>query len=334
MTGGLGYLGSHTCVELRRAGYPLVIADNLANSKASVLERVREFGRGEMVFERTDIRDRAALAGIFSRYRIDAVIHFAGHKAVGESVAKAREYYDNNVGTTLSLLEVMARHEVRRLVFSSSATVYGDPQRLPLTEDHPRRAASPYGRTKQFIESIIEDVGAGTPGFCHATLRYFNPIGAHPSGRLGEDPRGIPNNLFPYLTQVAVGRLKKLRVFGGDYQTRDGTGIRDYLHVMDLAAGHVAALRYLLDTNRSITANLGTGHGYTVLEVLGAFARVNGVSIPYEIAPRRAGDVACLFADASLAMRELLWRAKLGLEDMCRSAWAWQRANPAGYPDR
>ena len=232
----------------------------------------------------------------------------------------------------MSLLGSMEKHSVRRIVFSSSATVYGDPQRLPLVETHPLNAINPYGRTKLFIESILSDVAAGSPGFSHATLRYFNPIGAHPSGRIGEDPRGIPNNLFPYVTQVAVGRLDKLRIFGDDYDTVDGTGVRDYIHVMDLAAGHVAALRYLLSGNRSITANLGTGNGKSVLEVVCAFERMTGIRIPYEFVPRRAGDVASCYADASLAAAKLDWRAQLGIDDMCRDSWAWQSANPQGYP--
>ena len=333
VTGGLGYIGSHTCVALQKAGHGLAIADNLSNSKIAVLERIRALGGGSVAFHQVDLRDAKGLAAAFEGAPVDAVIHFAGHKAVGESVEKPLEYYDNNIGGTFVLLEAMARYSVRRIVFSSSATVYGDPQKLPLTEEHPLGAVNPYGRTKQFIEAILSDVAAGTPGFRHATLRYFNPIGAHPSGRIGEDPRGIPNNLFPYVTQVAVGRLKQLRVFGGDYRTPDGTGVRDYIHVMDLAAGHVAALDYLVGKDRSITANLGTGRGSSVLEVIGAFERVTGLRIPHEIAARRPGDVASCYADASLALRELGWRTHLGIEDMCRDAWAWQSANPQGYPD-
>jgi UDP-glucose 4-epimerase len=333
VTGGLGYIGSHTCVELLRAGYALTIVDNLANSKSSVLERIRSLGGPDVRFHRADLRDLAALEAAFSEGTIEAVIHFAGLKAVGESVAKPLEYYDNNVGGTFRLLEAMSRFSVRRIVFSSSATVYGDPQRLPLTEDHPLGAVNPYGRTKQFIESILSDVAVAQPGFCHATLRYFNPIGAHPSGLMGEDPRGIPNNLFPYVTQVAIGRLERLRVFGNDYETVDGTGVRDYIHVMDLAAGHVAALRFLLEKDRSITVNLGTGRGYSVLEVVKAFEKVTGIPIPKEFAPRRPGDVASCYADVSLARKALGWQTRLDLEDMCRDSWAWQSANPRGYPD-
>ena len=333
VTGGLGYIGSHTCVALQRAGYPLAVVDNLANSKVSVLERIRDLGGGTVEFHRVDLRDETALAQILKQHPVEAVIHFAGHKAVGESISKPLEYYDNNIGGTLTLLKAMERHGIRRIVFSSSATVYGDPQRLPLDERHPLGAVNPYGRTKQFIESILTDMAAGSPEFRHATLRYFNPIGAHPSGHLGEDPRGTPNNLFPYVTQVAVGRLDKLKVLGNDYDTVDGTGVRDYIHVMDLADGHVAALRYLMDKDRSITANLGTGRGYSVLEVVSAFERVTGIRIPYEIAARRSGDVASCYADPALALREMAWKTHRGIEDMCRDGWAWQSANPQGYPD-
>ncbi len=333
VTGGLGYIGSHTCVALQRAGYPLAVVDNLANSKVSVLERIRDLGGGTVEFHRVDLRDETALAQILKQHPVEAVIHFAGHKAVGESISKPLEYYDNNIGGTLTLLKAMERHGIRRIVFSSSATVYGDPQRLPLDERHPLGAVNPYGRTKQFIESILTDMAAGSPEFRHATLRYFNPIGAHPSGHLGEDPRGTPNNLFPYVTQVAVGRLDKLKVLGNDYDTVDGTGVRDYIHVMDLADGHVASLRYLMDKDRSITANLGTGRGYSVLEVVSAFERVTGIRIPYEIAARRSGDVASCYADPALALLEMAWKTHRGIEDMCRDGWAWQSANPQGYPD-
>lgn len=333
VTGGLGYIGSHTCVELQRAGYAITIVDNLANSKLSVLERIRTLGGGTVEFHETDLRDAAGLAAAFERHPVQAVIHFAGHKAVAESIAKPLEYYENNIGGTFTLLQTMERFAVRRIVFSSSATVYGNPQRLPLTEDHPLWAGNPYGRTKQYIESILSDAAVGNPDFCHATLRYFNPIGAHPSGRIGEDPRGIPNNLFPYVTQVAVGRLGRLRIFGDDYDTVDGTGVRDFIHVMDLAEGHLAALRHLVSNNRSITANLGTGKGHSVLEVVHAFERTTGIQIPYEIAPRRPGDIASCYADPSLAAAAFGWRARLGIDDMCRDAWAWQSANPRGYPD-
>ncbi len=333
VTGGLGYIGSHTCVALAQAGYRLVIVDNLCNAKPSVLERIRELAPGAAIeFQRADLRDRAALEAVFAAQAIDAVVHFAGLKAVGESVEKPLLYWDNNVGGTIALLEAMQRHGVRKIVFSSSATVYGEPERLPLAEDHPLRPQNPYGRTKLAIEQLLADVAGSGLEFTHASLRYFNPIGAHPSGRIGEDPRDIPNNLFPFVTQVAIGRLPKLRVFGNDYATPDGTGVRDYIHVTDLAAGHVAALRYLDARPRSITVNLGTGSGYSVLQVIHAFERVAGKAVPLEFAARRPGDVAICYADASLAARELGWRARLGLEDMCRDAWRWQSQNPDGYP--
>jgi UDP-glucose 4-epimerase len=333
VTGGLGYIGSHACVALGNAGYRLVIVDNLSNSKPAVLERIRELAPGaQIAFHRADLRDRAALEAAFAAPPVGAVVHFAGLKAVGESVEKPLLYYDNNVGGSVALLEVMARRGVKRLVFSSSATVYGEPEHLPYTEDHPLRPASPYGKNKLVIEHILADAAAADPGFAYAALRYFNPIGAHPSGRIGEDPKGVPNNLFPYLTQVAVGRLPKLRVFGADYPTPDGTGVRDYIHVVDLAAGHLAALDYLAKHKRPITANLGTGRGYSVLETVRAFEKATGRKVPYELAARRAGDIASCYADASLAAHALGWHARLGLEDMCRDAWRWQASNPDGYP--
>ncbi|MGH8674557.1 MAG: UDP-glucose 4-epimerase GalE [Burkholderiales bacterium] len=329
VTGGLGYIGAHTCVALAGAGRrQLVVLDNLSNSKPSVLERIRELAPDAAIeFFRADVRDQAALDEVFQKHPIDTVLHFAGLKAVGESVEKPDEYRDNNVGGTRSLLDAMARHGVRRVVFSSSATVYGKPEKLPYTEDHPLRPENPYGENKLEIERLLR----ATP-FCFAALRYFNPIGAHPSGRIGEDPRGIPDNLFPYITRVAIGRLPKLRVFGNDYPTPDGTGVRDYIHIMDLAAGHLSALQYLEERARSITVNLGTGRGHSVLEVVRAFERATGIAVPYEFMPRRAGDIAAYWADPSLAARELGWRAQLGLEEMCRDAWRWQSMNPAGYP--
>jgi UDP-glucose 4-epimerase len=333
-TGGLGFIGAHTCVELAHQGSRLVIVDNLSNAKPSALERIRELAPGaDIDFVRADIRDAAALDRVFGAGDVDAVIHFAGLKAVGESAAKPLEYYDNNVGGTIALLLAMARHHVEHLVFSSSATVYGEPERLPLTEAHRLQATNPYGRTKLMIEQIIADHAAARPAFRHATLRYFNPIGAHASGRIGEDPRGIPNNLFPYLTQVAIGRLPRLRIFGGDYATVDGTGVRDYIHVVDLATGHLAALHYLRSRDRSILVNLGTGRGYSVLEVVKAFEQATGKAVPYDIVERRPGDSASSYADTSFAARELGWQARFGIEDMCRDAWRWQSMNPAGYPD-
>jgi UDP-glucose 4-epimerase len=334
VTGGLGYIGSHACVALAQRGHRLCIVDNLCNAKRSVLDRIRELAPGaELAFVRADLRDAAALDRVFGERAIDAVMHFAGLKAVGESVSNPLLYYDNNVGGTIALMRAMERHGTQRLVFSSSATVYGEPEFLPYTERHRLNAMNPYGRNKLMIEQIIADHAAAQSGFRHATLRYFNPIGAHPSGRIGEDPRGIPNNLLPFVTQVAVGRLPKLRVFGGDYDTIDGTGVRDYIHVVDLAAGHLAALEYLAGRERSITVNLGTGRGHSVLEVVGAFERASGRKIPYEIVPRRAGDLPAYYADTALAQSELGWRAELGIDDMCRDSWRWQSQNPSGYPD-
>ena len=331
VTGGLGYIGSHTCVVLAEAGYELAIVDNLSNSKASVLERIYELAPegAKISLKRADVRERAALEPLLKD--VKAVIHFAGLKAVGESVEKPLLYYENNVGGTIALLQAMDAQGVRELVFSSSATVYGEPERLPLTEDHPLRPANPYGKCKLMIEHILADKSGSDPDFRYAALRYFNPIGAHASGHIGEDPRGIPNNLFPYIAQVAVGRHPRLRVWGDDYDTTDGTGVRDYIHVMDLARGHLAALDYLEKKRRSITVNLGTGRGYSVLEAVRAFERASGKSVPVEIHPRRPGDVAACYADASLAQRQLKWRAKLGLDEMCRDAWRWQSQNPDGY---
>jgi UDP-glucose 4-epimerase len=328
VTGGLGYIGSHTCTVLAEAGYRLVVVDNLSNSKPEVLERLRELTRQELAFHRADLRERAAIEPILSG--IDAVVHFAGLKAVGESVEKPLLYYDNNVGGTIALLEAMAARGVKRLVFSSSATVYGDPERLPIPEDHALRPLNPYGKSKLMIEHLLADYAAADPAFRYAALRYFNPIGAHPSGRIGEDPRGIPNNLLPFVAQVALKKLPALRVFGKDYKTADGTGVRDYIHVMDLARGHVAALRFL-SKNKSVTCNLGTGRGYSVLEVVNAFERASGRKVPVEFAARRPGDAAASYADASLAAKKLGWKAKLDIDAMCRDVWRWQSQNPDGY---
>ena len=332
VTGGLGYIGSHTCVVLAEAGHEIVIVDNLSNARLEALERIRERAPGKRIeFERADLRDRPALDGLLSARPIDAVVHFAGLKAVGESVEKPLLYYENNVGGSIALLQAMQARGVRRIVFSSSATVYGEPERLPITEAHPLRPTNPYGKTKLIIEHLLADHAVANGRFCYAALRYFNPAGAHPSGRLGEDPRGVPNNLFPYLAQVAVGKRPALRVWGKDYSTEDGTGVRDYIHVMDLARGHLAALDYLESRRRSITVNLGTGRGYSVLQSVRAFERASGKRIALEFHPRRAGDVAACYADPSAAARELGWSAKLGLEDMCRDAWRWQTANPDGF---
>jgi UDP-glucose 4-epimerase len=332
VTGGLGYIGSHACLALIEAGHEVEVLDNLSNSKPSVLQRLNGLSGKEIVFHQADLRDKPALEPIFAGSRFDAVVHFAGLKAVGESVEKPQLYRENNVGGSANLLEAMARHGVARIVFSSSATVYGDPERLPIDESHRLRPQSPYGDNKLAIERLLAERAAADAGFRYVALRYFNPIGAHPSGRIGEDPRGIPNNLVPYIAQVAVGRLPKLRVFGSDYPTPDGTGVRDYIHVMDLAAGHIAALDFVFFKNSSLTVNLGTGKGYSVLEAARAFERASGRPIPLEICPRRAGDVAACYADPSLALRALGWKARAGLDQMCADAWRWQSANPEGYP--
>jgi UDP-glucose 4-epimerase len=309
----------------------VLVVDNLLNAKPSVLDRLRELAGSAIDFERADVRDRAALHAALAGRQIGAVLHFAGLKAVGESVEKPLLYYDHNVGGTIALLDVMAALKIYRFVFSSSATVYGEPQRLPLTEDHPLRPANPYGNTKLVVEHLLADKARSDALFRYIALRYFNPVGAHPSGRIGEDPRGTPQNLFPYLARVAVKALPKLHVFGGDYDTPDGTGVRDYIHVMDLAQGHVAALEALHKPFNSMAVNLGTGRGYSVLEAISAFERSSGIAVPYEVVPRRAGDVATCYADTSRAASVLEWQAKLGLDDMCRDLWRWQSQNPAGY---
>ena len=331
VTGGAGYIGSHTCIELLDAGYEVVVLDNLSNSNDVSLEVVREVARRGLVFVRGDIRDAGTLRRIFRQRPVDAVLHFAGLKSVGESVASPLGYYDNNVRGTVVLLEAMAEHEVTMLVFSSSCTVYGNPQRVPVTEDAPTGAANPYGRTKLFIEQMLEDVSRSDERWKISLLRYFNPVGAHPTGRLGEDSRGAPNNLLPYLSQVAVGRLPCLQVFGNDYSTKDGTGVRDYVHVVDLARGHLAALRHLESSAGIRVHNLGTGLGYSVLEVVGAFERASGRRIPYRITGRRPGDVAACYADPTKALRELGWRATRDLDTMCRDAWRWQQSHPFGF---
>lgn len=331
VTGGAGYIGSHTLIELIANNFNVVVIDNLVNSSAESLRRVEAIAGSEIPFVQADVRDRATLDEIFTTYTIDAVIHFAGLKAVGESVAKPLEYYDNNLSSTLVLLDAMRRHDVKQLVFSSSATVYGTPSDLPLRETSPVGAGltNPYGKTKYMIEEILRDYCAAHPDFEAAILRYFNPIGAHESGRIGEDPNGIPNNLLPYVAQVAVGKLEKVGVFGNDYDTPDGTGVRDYIHVVDLARGHVAALQHM--TPGANVYNLGTGRGVSVLEIIKAFSRACGRDLPYEIKPRRAGDIAACYADCSKAERELGWRAELSIEDACRDSWRWQSQNPNGY---
>ena len=332
VTGGAGYIGSHTVVELLQAGHELVVFDNLSNSSIHVFERIERIAGVRPVFVEGDIRDAGALADVFRAWPIAAVIHFAGLKAVGESVAQPMRYYDNNVVGTLRLCEAMAAAGVRNLVFSSSATVYGDPHEVPIREDFPLRATNPYGRSKLHIEEMLRDFAGSDPTWRIALLRYFNPVGAHASGLIGEDPRGIPNNLMPFVSQVAIGRRPELSVFGDDYATPDGTGVRDYIHVVDLARGHLAALEALGRTTGVMTVNLGTGRGYSVLEVIGAFEKASGQRVPYRIVPRRPGDVAACYADPAYAQFRLGWTAEFDLDDMCRDAWRWQQANPQGYP--
>lgn len=341
VTGGAGYIGSHTCVELLNNGFDVIVVDNLSNSKAESLRRIETITGKKPGFYQADITDQAALSGIFQTHSIDAVIHFAGLKAVGESCQQPLSYYRNNIYGTQVLLETMAEAGVRRLVFSSSATVYGDPHSVPILESFPLQATNPYGRTKLFIEEILRDVSnadaltKNPQPWQFAILRYFNPIGAHDSGLIGEDPNGIPNNLMPYLSQVAIGKLPMLSVFGDDYPTQDGTGVRDYIHVVDLAQGHIKALQYLLGKSLQDSScdaiNLGTGNGYSVLEMVNTFMSVTGQAVPYKIAPRRAGDVAACYADPALAEQKLGWKAERGLEAMIADTWRWQKNNPNGY---
>ena len=332
VTGGAGYIGSHTCVELIAAGYDVIVADNLINSSEESLRRVERITGGRVKFYETDVSDRGKLDALFEENGdIKSVIHFAGLKAVGESVVRPLEYYANNLACTLTLLGAMRERGIANIVFSSSATVYGEPPRVPVSEDFPTAAASPYGATKLFIERILRDICAADESFNAAILRYFNPIGAHASGLIGEDPNGIPNNLAPYIAQVAVGNLERVRVFGSDYPTPDGTGVRDYIHVVDLARGHVAALRKLDENCGEFVCNLGTGRGYSVLEVIAAFERACGKRIDREFTLRRPGDIAIVYADPSKAERELGWKAEYGIDDMCAGAWRWQSSNPDGY---
>ena len=333
LTGGAGYIGSHTAVELLELGHDVVILDNLSNAKREAVVRVGELAGREAELCVADLRDRDAVAGVFDGRGIEAVVHLAGLKAVGESVAEPLRYYENNVAGTLVLLDVMREAGVRDLVFSSSATVYGEPDEVPIDETAPLRATNPYGRTKLFIEEILRDVAASEEGWRVLLLRYFNPVGAHPSGRIGEDPEGIPNNLMPFVMQVAVGRRPSVQVFGGDYPTPDGTGVRDYLHVVDLAKGHAAALGALGEVEGCTAVNLGTGRGNSVLEVLAAASAAVGRELPYEVVARRPGDVAALYADPALAQSLLGWEAELELAQMCEDSWRWQSGNPEGYPD-
>lgn len=331
LTGGAGYLGSHTALELIKAGYQVIIVDNLCNSSSKVLDRLQKLTGKNPNFVQADVRDAAALDCIFANHKIEGVIHFAGLKAVGESVEQPIRYFDNNVGSTMALLQAMDRANVRRLVFSSSATVYGNPEHVPITESSRLQVNNPYGRSKLICEEILRDLQASDSHWHVAILRYFNPVGAHPSGLIGEQPRGVPNNLMPFITQVATGKLQSLKIFGNDYPTPDGTGVRDFIHVMDLAQGHLAALQYIQEKETSITVNLGTGQGVSVKTLVDTFARVTGMPITYQYVARRPGDVAVCYADISLAKALLGWQAVLGVDRMCADAWRWQYMNPEGY---
>ncbi len=332
VTGGAGYIGSHTCVELLENGYEVVVMDNLYNSSEKALERVEQITGKKLKFYNVDMLDKEAMEEIFEKEDIDSVIHFAGYKAVGESVRKPLEYYHNNITGTLNLCDVMRRHGVKKIIFSSSATVYGDPAFIPITEECPKgKITNPYGQTKGMLEQILTDLNVSDPEWSVVLLRYFNPIGAHKSGLIGEDPKGIPNNLLPYIAQVAVGKLERLGVFGNDYDTPDGTGVRDYIHVVDLARGHVKAMKKFEEAPAVRIYNLGTGHGYSVLQVLHAFEKACGKELPYEIKPRRAGDIATCYADPSKAKAELGWEAEYGIDEMCADSWRWQSTNPDGY---
>ena len=330
-TGGAGFIGSHTCVELLNSGYDVVVVDNLCNSKEESIRRIEQITGKQVSFYKADLLDREALEHIFDCEPIDAVIHFAGLKAVGESVQKPLEYYHNNLTGTLVLCDVMRRHGVKRIVFSSSATVYGSPKTVPITEDFPLSVTNPYGRIKLMIEEMLQDFAAADPEWNITLLRYFNPIGAHQSGLIGEDPKGIPNNLVPYVTQVAIGKLSEVHVFGDDYDTPDGTGVRDYIHVVDLAVGHVKAIEHAAKGHGVHIYNLGTGIGYSVLDIIRAFSKVVGKEIPYVIEKRRAGDIATCYADATRAREELGWTAQYDLNRMCEDSWRWQTMNPNGY---
>lgn len=332
VTGGAGYIGSHVCVELLEQGYQVVVVDNLCNGSVVALERVQEISGKPLIFERADVRDVAAMRKILREHQISAVIHFAALKAVGESVAQPLDYYDNNVNGALALLQAMAVEGVTDLVFSSSATVYGDPASNPISEDFPLSATNPYGRSKLMIEEMLQDLSVADASWNISILRYFNPAGAHPSGLIGEHPSGIPNNLMPYISQTASGMRQCLAVFGDNYPTRDGTGVRDYIHVVDLARGHISALARLAQKPGLIVHNLGTGTGYSVLEMVAAFEQASGKTIPYKIEPRRPGDIAECFADPQRAQRELGWSAQKDLEAMCADGWRWQQQNPQGYP--
>lgn len=331
ITGGAGYIGSHTCVELLKAGHEVVVVDNLSNSRIEALHRVERIAGKTVSYVIANLNDRNALRQLFSSYRIEAVIHFAGLKAVGESVIKPLQYYYNNVSGSIALFETMAEFGVKRLVFSSSATVYGDPHAVPIHEDFPLVATNPYGRSKLMVEDILRDLAQSDSSWRIALLRYFNPVGAHESGLIGEDPNGIPNNLMPFVSQVAIGRREELMVFGNDYPTHDGTGVRDYIHVLDLAVGHLAALEALDRQKATLTVNLGTGRGYSVLDVIHAFEKASDRAVPFRITERRPGDIAACYADSARAFELMGWQAVRDLETMCRDAWNWQSRNPRGY---
>jgi UDP-glucose 4-epimerase len=331
VTGGAGYIGSHTCISLNEAGFDFVVFDNLCNSSKESLNRVEKITNTKVKFHEGDIRSKDDLQKVFDKYDIDSVIHFAGLKAVGESVEKPLEYYDNNVNGTVTLCQVMKENNCKKIVFSSSATVYGDPHTTPIKEDFPLSATNPYGRTKLFIEEILRDLYVSDKEWSIVLLRYFNPVGAHKSGLIGEDPNGVPNNLMPFISQTAVKKREYLNVFGDDYDTHDGTGVRDYIHVVDLAEGHVKALEKISNIDDVLTVNLGTGNGYSVLDMVKAFEKASKQEIPYKIAPRRAGDIAKCFADPSYAKKALGWEAKLGIQEMCEDSWRWQSKNPNGY---
>ncbi|WP_203339209.1 UDP-glucose 4-epimerase GalE [Planococcus beijingensis] len=331
VTGGAGFIGSHATVELLENGYKVVVVDNLSNSQKASIDRIKEMTGKDFAFHQVDLLDSQALDDIFSTYDISAVMHFAGYKAVGQSVEMPLSYYHNNISGTLTLCEMMLKHNVQKLVFSSSATVYGLPERVPIEESFSLSATNPYGRTKLMIEEILRDLALSNPSIRIAILRYFNPIGAHPSGKLGEDPRGIPNNLIPYITQVAIGKQPELKIFGGDYETNDGTGVRDYIHVMDLVKGHIKALEYLEKYEGVETFNLGTGTGYSVLEIVNSFNDVTGKQIPYQITDRRPGDIGVCYANPEKAKKLLGWQAEKSLKEMCRDSWNWQVQNPDGF---